>query len=187
MAILKFQTNVPIEVRLRSIEGKPVESQFGGIQYLFSAEEGAFYVSDTVGGILMDQLRKLGVKAGEPVDICKAEVSRGNGRKGIEWTVAKVGFAPGQPSEPPSELEQKLAASIEQAVQRKNPAQAQAAAPGWAQMLLVHTNALADVYAAALAHASTTHGNAIKPEDIRALLTTAFINLSQKGVNGRAA
>ena len=54
-------------------------------------------------------------------------------------------------------------------------------------MLLVHTNALADVYAAALAHASTTHGNAIKPEDIRALLTTAFINPNQRGVNGRAA
>jgi hypothetical protein len=56
-------------------------------------------------------------------------------------------------------LEQKLAASIEQVAQRKNAAQAQSqsagAAPGWAQVLLVHTNALADVYAAALAHAST--------------------------------
>jgi hypothetical protein len=86
-----------------------------------------------------------------------------------------------------------LAASIEQVAQRKNAAQAQAqsqsagAAPGWGQMLLVHTNALADVYAAALAHASTAHGNAIKPEDIRALLTTAFINPNQRGVNGRAA
>ena len=45
---------------------------------------------------------------------------------------------------------------------------------------------LSDVYAAAPAHASATHGNAIKPEDIRALLTTAFINLS-KGAKGRAA
>jgi len=187
MAILKFQTNVPIEVRLRSLEGKPVESQFGGMQYLFNAEEGAFYVSDAVGRILTSQFQKLGVKAGEPVDIVKAEVSKGNGRKGIEWTVAKVGFAPGEKPEPPGELEQKLAASIEQLAQRKNAAQAQAqsqsagAAPGWTQVLLVHTNALADVYAAALAHASTTHGNAIKPEDIRALLTTAFINLNQRG------
>jgi hypothetical protein len=109
-------------------------------------------VSDAVGRILTSQFQKLGVKAGEPVDIVKAEVSKGNGRKGIEWPVAKVGFAPGQQSEPPSELEQKLAASIEQVAQRKNAAQAQArsqsagAAPGWAQMLLVHTNALADVY-----------------------------------------
>jgi hypothetical protein len=66
MPIIKFQTNIPIEVRLRSIEGKPVESQFGGMQYMFGADEGAFYVSDTVGGILMDQFRKLGVRPGEP-------------------------------------------------------------------------------------------------------------------------
>ena len=89
---------------------------------------------------------------------------------------------------PPSELEQKLAASIAMVESRKAAAQAQAAGapPDWAQVLLLQTNVLSDVYAAALAHASATHGNAIKPEDIRALLTTAFINLS-KGANGRAA
>ena len=63
-------------------------------------------MSDAVGRILTSQFQKLGVKAGEPVDIVKAEVSKGNGRKAIEWTVAKVGFAPGQQSEPPGELAQ---------------------------------------------------------------------------------
>jgi hypothetical protein len=56
----------------------------------------------------------------------------------------------------------------------------------WKAVLLAQTNALTDVYAAALAHASSSHGNAIKPEDIRALMTTAFINLS-KGAQNRAA
>jgi hypothetical protein len=137
-----------------------------------------------------EQFRKLGVRQGEPVDITKAEVANGNGRKSIQWQVARVGFAPGeQPANEPSELERKLAASIEQVAQRKAAAQAQnaGAPPEWAQALLLHTNVLSDVYAAALAHASATQGNAIKPEDIRALLTTAFINLSQKGANGRAA
>jgi hypothetical protein len=198
MAILRFQTNVPEELRLQSLEGRTVESQFGGVQHMFSAAEGAFYVSDTVGRILAEQFRKLGVRAGEPVEITKREVANGNGRKSIQWQVSRAGFAPGeQPEgtfatdkpEPPSELEQKLAASIAIVESRKAAAQAQnaTAQPEWAQVLLLQTNVLSDVYAAALAHASTTHGNAIKPEDIRALLTTAFINLSQKGANGRAA
>src|SRR5215471_21049390 len=104
---LRFETNKPIELRLRYLKGKPVESQFGGMQCMFSAEEGTFYVSETVGRILAEQLRKLGVKAGEPIDITKAEVVKGN-RKTIEWQVARVGSP-----EPPSELENQLKASIE--------------------------------------------------------------------------
>src|SRR5215471_8074821 len=177
--------------------GRTVESQFGGVQHMFSSADGAFYVSDTVGRILAEQFRKLGVRVGEPIEITKAEVANGNGRKSIQWQVARVGFAPGeQPDgtfavakpQPPSELQQKLAASIAMVESRTAAAQAQSAGGQreWAQLLLLQTNVLSDVYAAALAHASATHGNTIKPEDIRALLTTAFINL-QKGANGRAA
>src|SRR5262245_1765301 len=189
MAILRFQTNVPQEVRLQSLEGRLVDSQFGGTQYLFHAKEGLFYSSDRVGEILMEHFRKLGVRVGEPIEITKQEVANGNGRKSIEWQVSRVGFAPGEEpaQEPPSELERKLAESIAQVAQRKAAAQNAGAQPDWAQVLLLQTNLLSDVYAAALAHASATHGNAIKAEDIRALLTTAFINLSQKGANGRAA
>jgi hypothetical protein len=48
-------------------------------------------------------------------------------------------------------------------------------AAGWAQFLLSTTNDLVDVYAAALHYASERHGNAIKPEDVKSLLTTAYI------------
>src|SRR4029077_2838351 len=113
MPTIRFSTNVPVEVRLRSIEGRPVESQFGGVQHMFSAEEGAFYVSETVGQILTDQLRKLRVAAGEAGEICKGEVARGNGRKGIQWIVTQVGEAPEDPKAP-SELEQQLAQSLAQ-------------------------------------------------------------------------
>ena len=51
----------------------------------------------------------------------------------------------------------------------------------WAQVLFVQTTALIDVYAAALHYAGTKHGNAVKPEDVKTLLTTAFINLSKQG------
>jgi hypothetical protein len=52
---------------------------------------------------------------------------------------------------------------------------------GWAQFLLATTNGLTDVYAAALAYASQKHGNAIKAEDVRALLTTAYIAQTKTG------
>jgi hypothetical protein len=47
--------------------------------------------------------------------------------------------------------------------------------PAWAQYLLEETNALVDVYAAALNTASSRHGNQVKPEDVRTLLVTVFI------------
>lgn len=183
MATIKFQTNIPVEVRLRSIEGRPVESQFGGVQHMFSAEEGAFYVSETVGQIMTDQLRKLRVQAGEPVEICKGEVNRGNGRKGIQWTVAQVGEAP-------SEVEQQLAASLAQVEARKQPVSAQISNPDqpkWAQHLSAQTRHLVDVYAELVTYASARHGNAVRADDIRALMTTAFINLSKSGSSSNAA
>ena len=51
----------------------------------------------------------------------------------------------------------------------------------WCQFLLSQTEALADVYAALLAYSSRRHGNTVKPEDLRTLLVTAFINLRQNG------
>jgi hypothetical protein len=71
-------------------------------------------VSETVGAILAEQFRKLGVKPGEPAEITKAEVSKNGGRKGVRWTVAKP-VAP----ESPSELERKLADLIAMAEARK--------------------------------------------------------------------
>lgn len=53
--------------------------------------------------------------------------------------------------------------------------------PSWVQTLRAQTEALTDIYAASIKYASNHHGNAIKPEDIRALMTTAFINLAQRG------
>ena len=55
------------------------------------------------------------------------------------------------------------------------------ASAGWVQILRTQTEALTDIYAASIKYASDHHGNAIKPEDIRALMTTAFINLAQRG------
>jgi hypothetical protein len=52
--------------------------------------------------------------------------------------------------------------------------------PAWAQTLVGQTNQLVDAYAECILHAAQ-HGLTIKPEDVRTLLVTAFINLSQRG------
>ena len=186
---LKFETNIANELRLRSITGELVDSQFGGKQYRFVSDAGAFYVSEPVGSILHDRFAQLGVTAGETIGICKREVSR-NGRKSIQWEVERIGDAP---AEETSMLERQLAASLAEVAARKTPVRAAAPAPGrpvemvgWQQTLLNQTQALTDVYAAALAYASERHGNAVKPEDIRNMMTTAFIGL-QKGGQRNAA
>ena len=181
MPTIKFQTNVPVELRLRSTEGKPVESQFGGVQYMFSADEGAFYVSDIVGGILTEQFRKLGVRPGEPIDIVKAEVTA-NGRKRIQWQVSKVGETPSEPTE----LETKLAASIAQVEARKQAQQATAAAapPAWADVLVQQSNALIDAYSVVVTHAAKYPN--VRPEDVRSIFLSTFINAT-KGNGGRNA
>lgn len=182
MEIIRFQTNVPQEVRLTSLEGRLVDSKFGGSQHLFYAQEGVFYVSDKVGSILMDQFKKLGVKTGDPIEITKAETGNGPGRK-TQWLVTAQSDA----DETSSELEQKLADSIAVVNARKQPQSAAVEQPAWARILTTQTKHLADAYAEALAYAGEKHGNAIKPEDIRALLTTAFIALSKNGGNAHAA
>jgi hypothetical protein len=52
--------------------------------------------------------------------------------------------------------------------------------PAWAQSLVSQTNQLVDAYAECILHAAQ-HGLTVKPEDVRTLLVTAFINLSQRG------
>lgn len=202
MPAIRFQTNVAVELHMKALDPKTVESQFGGNQHMFVAQEGAFYVSETVGGILTEQFRKLGVKAGEPINISKQEVPRAGGKPSIQWVVSKVGFAVAErvgergdgtfavsTPEPPSELEQQLAASLAMVEARKQAQRAAAIGgeqPKWAQHLSAQAKHLVDVYAELVGYAAK-HGNTVRPEDVRALMTTAFINLSKSGANSNAA
>jgi len=228
---IQFQTNLPVELALQYLEGKPVDSQFGGVQHLFSTiDSRVFFVSEMVGGIIADQLKKLGVQKGEAIEICKAEVTQGRGRKSIQWIVKKVGSALGEqpdgtfalqaaPAGPESALERQLRQSIATVRNGKPGTDARTSAPGsvaapiseqphvkgngsrpkgigeannghppqldirqrWEQVLLSQTNSLIDVYAATLNYAGTKHGEAVKPDDVKALLITAFINLAKQG------
>jgi hypothetical protein len=88
---LSFDTNIPHEVCLMTLDGEAVESQYGGPQRRYTTtDRDTFYVSDTVGNIIAETCRKLKIEEREPVVICKAEVPDGRGRKAIRWQVTRV-------------------------------------------------------------------------------------------------
>jgi len=88
MAIIRFATNVPVLVHMKSTAGRGVESQFGGIQTVYTASEGIFYVSEKVGEILQEQFGKLAVEPGDAIEITKAETGKGPERR-TQWVVTR--------------------------------------------------------------------------------------------------
>lgn len=81
------QFDEPVLVHLRFAQGKVVDNPFDpdwrSFQYMFSAEEGVFYLSDTAGGLLNARLRSRGVRPGEPVTITKCKVPNANSARPI--------------------------------------------------------------------------------------------------------
>lgn len=181
MPALRIATNQPERVRLLSLEAETAASNFGQDQLRFRTDRGDLYVSVAVGTIFVEAIAQQGIKAGEPVEISKREVAVGS-RKTIRWELTRVAPAVGaQPTGTfavPAAPRGPVSAPIARPVTQPAPA-------GWTGVLLAQTNALADVYAAALAHSSAIHGNAVKPDDIRSLLVTAYINLA-KGISHAA-
>lgn len=118
--------------------------------------------------------------------------------KELYWNPGELGSEPA----PASTLEEQLRASIEMVQRRKaqpvgelgdgtlaimappapRPAAAERLAPAVAEFssrLVLEVNALVDCYATALEAASKKHGNSVKPDDVRSLLVTAYINASK--------
>lgn len=186
MPALRVQTNQPEEVRLLSIEGEIAPSSFGADQLRYRTDKGDLYVSPAVAKIFAAAIAAQQIQPGEPIVIAKLEASLGNGRKSIRWSMDRAGTSHGAKRERSDTMpigEQPDGTFAMPPAQVIAPASAPR--PQWANVLLAQTNVLADVYAAALAHSSANHGNAVKPEDLRALMTTAFINLS-KGISNAA-
>jgi hypothetical protein len=112
-------------------------------------------------------------------------------------------WSPGEVAgDPAPSLEEQLRASIDMVNRRKaatvgelgdgtlaimappapRPAAAERLAPAVAEFssrLVLEVNALVDCYATALEAASKKHGNSVKPDDVRSLLVTCYINASK--------
>jgi len=83
--ILRFNTNSPVEVALRWDDGKRVEGRYGEqVMYTFEGDR-VMYVPPVVA----NQIRELGIRAREVVEICKAELREEN-KRWIEWRVRRI-------------------------------------------------------------------------------------------------
>ena len=77
---IEFEYDQPVTLHLRYRQGLEVASKYyerwpgDTTQYVFSAEEGVFYLSDTAGGLLNARLRSLGVEPGDPITITRKKV-----------------------------------------------------------------------------------------------------------------
>jgi hypothetical protein len=211
--IVQFPLNRPIEVALQFAEPKIVESKFdrdGRAMFALATPAGHLMFHDMLTAA---KIKALGVQPGELFFIQKTK----NGRL-TEYSVFRESSEPPAENSvvvssrkpvPPHvreatlvdtiearnasrRLEQTLEASIAQATEAKQPVPVAAnnvpVRDPWAGALLQQVNQLVDTFAAALAHSSASHGNAVKPEDVRSILLSAYINASkQQGVTSRAA
>lgn len=82
---IRFELDEPVVVHLRFAQGLLIDNRFEYLseQYVFSAEEGVFYLTDTAGGLLNARLRSAGVVPGQPITITKRNVPNPNSVRAI--------------------------------------------------------------------------------------------------------
>jgi hypothetical protein len=189
--IVRFQRNVPVRLALAYGEPKIIEQKFGK-RAMFTL----------VGGRVMflkldvaEKVNRLGVKAREPFWLCRTH----SAQKGAldYWRAWRPEDQPG--------IGEQADGTFVVGVSDVPPVDSGANAPskpgkpagsngngdtpeppidihnGWAQFLLAATNALVDVYAAAIHYATLKHHGQVMPEDVRALLIAAWAAQTRKG------
>jgi hypothetical protein len=79
-----FETNVPVSVVLAQTEGMDVQGRYGD-EVMYNLQDGRVMF---VPVSIRDEIRKLEVKPGEPLQVCKRQVEV-LGEACIEWTVSR--------------------------------------------------------------------------------------------------
>lgn len=165
--VIEFACNVPVTVALKYNQGKQVAGQYGD-RMMFSTTDGrVMFLDPFVAG----QIEAAGINVRESFTITK----KWDGVKGspMTWEIARV--AGEQPNGTFA-----VPALPEAAATPKPPASATAATPNGARSLLVQeADALVDAYAQVLDRALTTYQGRIKPDEIRSLLLSAYIQRRQ--------
>ena len=82
---IEFELDRPVGMHLVYAQGLAFDCPFDprDVRYVFTAEEGRFYLSDTAGGLLNARLRAVDYEAGEPLVIVKRKVENAHNPNGI--------------------------------------------------------------------------------------------------------
>jgi len=172
--VIEFAPNVPVTVALKFAQPKTVSGQYGE-RFMFSTVDGrVMFLSPEVAG----QIAELGVNVRENFSI----TMRWDGQRESPrtWDVARViGEQPnGTMVVPASPGAAAPSSDGARGVTPKPPAAA-AAATQRGSALVDEANALVDAYAAVLDRALRQYEGRVKPEEVRALLISSYIQRSK--------
>jgi hypothetical protein len=188
--IIRAELNVPLELVYRDAE--PVQGQYGD-QMKFTLADGRIFYADLP---VANKIEALGIQPGQPFTILKRKEGRS-----LTWLItpgaAAATAAPARAAIPAPQVNNGPVSSF---IQNSRNGHGELVIPapngnGCAengsghvpvpsvqpeqqrrfQSLIEQTQSLIDAYGALLAYASQRHGSNIKPEDVRSLLTTTFI------------
>jgi hypothetical protein len=197
--IIRAEANVPLELAYRDAE--PVQGNFGD-QVKYTLVDGRITYLDANVAAKIDAL---GIEPGQPFTLLKRKDGRAyvwQITPGAAASPAAPHHAPpahataGAINGPVSRYVQSTASRSghgQLAVPKLDNGNGHGQAPaapgnplgpppgpavhqGQFQYLIEQTQGLIDAYGALLAYSEQRHGNRIKPDDVRALLTTMFIN-----------
>src|SRR4051794_910359 len=174
--IVEFALNVPVTVALKYGQGKIISSQYGERVMFTTVDNRVMFLDPATAGMI----ESAGINVRESFTITqKWDGVKGNSRA---WEVEKLGvrsdgtFAvPAPPASAPGPI-----ALGDPAVSPKPPLTAAHAVPTETRNALVkEADALVDAFAQVLERALTTYQGRIKPDEVRSLLLSAYIQRRQ--------
>ena len=162
--VVDFPANTPVTVALKYAQGKMVSSQYGE-RIMFSLVDGrVMFLDPKVGG----QIESLGINVRENFSITR----KWDGQKDspISWEVTRI---PGEQPNGTMVVPEVLGGAVSADSGIRKPA-------GRAHALLVdEANALVDSFAQVLERSLTLYQGRIKPDEVKALVVTAYIQRSK--------
>ena len=168
MTLVDFPPNAPVTVALKYSQGRIVSSQYGE-RVMFTLTDGrVMFLDPEVAG----RIETLGINVRESFS-----VTRSPGEKGDPptWAIARVaGEQPNgtlvlQAPDSPAPKVPESAPTPDGGIPRKQPGRA----------LVDEANALVDSFAQVLERSLTLYQGRIKPEEVKALLISAYIQRSK--------
>jgi hypothetical protein len=162
--IVEFPPNIPITLALKYAQGKVISNQYGE-RIMFSTTDGRVLFLDPEVGA---QIEALAINVRENFSITKQT----NGRKDspVTWVVSRqIGEQPNGTLVVPA-LPAAAAIPAAEPEPRRQPGRA----------LVEEANLLVDAYAEVLHRALTTYEGRVKPDEIRTLLISAYIQNNRR-------
>lgn len=174
---IKLRVDVPEDVCLKWLSGKPVHSNFGDDQRMFVTTDGRFlYVSQVDAEVIEERLRELRIRTGERCLIVKERMYGEDGRTVVQRVnVYPAKGTPASGERPDGQAMVERACEFAARERKAAAAKEAAAAPAAAGPdVLTRTKALIDGYAEAWKYAQTKYGELVGREEVWALYQQAM-------------